>query len=218
MAETAKTSPCIPGVVDVCQPKDNSAKIARQQEQERQARIAAGRGQVDQTLSGFDDDFFNRRADEYAGHYMPQVDRQFEDARDTSVKGLARQGSLGSSWGAKMMSDLSRTYETSRSDVANRAVDKSRQARQGIEGVRGDLYGQLEAGLSPGDAANRAALAAEQYQTASDYSPLGDIFAGQLGQFGNAAILQQQGFRGTGVGLLNPGGAQKAAPSNRVVR
>lgn len=199
-------------------PKDNSAEIARQQEQKRQARIAAGRSEVDQTLSGFDDDFFKQRSDEYAAHYLPQVDRQFEDARDTSVKGLARQGALGSSWGARMMADLSRAYETNRGDIANRAVDTARQTRSSIEGVRGDLYGQLEAGLSPGDAASRAALAAEQYQTASDYSPLGDLFAGQLGQFGNAAILQQQGYRGTGLNFLNPGGTKRTTtPSNRVV-
>ena len=202
----------------MCQPKDNSAEIARRQEEERQRRIAAARGEVDQTLAGFDDDFFSSRSDEYAGHYLPQVDRQFEDARDTSVKGLARQGSLGSSWGAKMMADLSRTYETSRGDVANRAVDAGRQARSGIEGVRGDLYSQVDAGLSPGDAANRAALAAEQYQTAGDYSPIGDIFAGQLGQFGNAAIMQQQGYRGTGIGVLDPKRPKQATgSSNKVV-
>jgi len=46
-------------------PKDNSAEIARTAEAARQGRIGEGRSAIDQSFSGFDDNFFTGYQNDY---------------------------------------------------------------------------------------------------------------------------------------------------------
>ena len=56
-------------------PKDNSAQIARQQEAERQARIAEGQTAIDTSFGNFNDDFFQGYQDQYTNYLCASIGR-----------------------------------------------------------------------------------------------------------------------------------------------
>lgn len=186
-------------------PKDNSAEIARQEEERRQASIRAGRASVDATLGAFDDDYFSGISDAYARHYMPQLDRQYRDAHETLVKQLASSGLSASSVAARRLSDLAEAMEAERQGIASRGVDAAHAARGDIEASRADLYEQLASGLTPADAASRAAQIAAQSRQTPTYSPLGAVFSSILTPAGNVIAAEAAGHRGTGLDLFGRG-------------
>lgn len=199
--------------IAMCKPKDKSGQIAREAEEKRQREIAAGRSEVNDVFGRYDDSFFKQREDEYASHYMPQVEDQFRTAHESSVKRLAGRGALDSSAGARILGELAARHKGARSDVASQAYSHGQQTRNNILGARNDVLAQVESGLSPTSARSMAQTEAGRHSAASEYSPLGDLFATALNQFGTAAILQQEGFHGTGIPGLNP----KREKSMRVV-
>src|SRR5690606_41058999 len=93
-------------------PKDRSAEIARQQEEERQRRIAAGKQRIDEIFAGFNDEFFDTAQNNYLNYYMPQLDDQFGRAREKTTAGLYRTGQIQGSSGARTMADLFKDYNT----------------------------------------------------------------------------------------------------------
>src|SRR3546814_8539380 len=109
-AKTAKTSCVSPGGERMCiggkTPKDNSAEIARQQEEARQQRIRDGQSAIDTNFAQFNDPYFDDYRQDYMAYYQPQLDRQYQNARRKSVLGLHSTGNLSSSAGAGKLGDL----------------------------------------------------------------------------------------------------------------
>lgn len=201
----------------MCPPKDKSGQIAREQAKRNQARIDAGTARVDEVFGRFGDPFFEAQEDAYTQNFLPQLDRQFDRAHETSVKRLAGRGQLDGSAGARVLGDLQRQFQSERAGIASRAFDHSRRTRGNLESARSGVLQQVRAGAAPAEAASQARVAASQASAQGDFSPLGDVFADAINQFGTAALLQQRGFAGTGIDRLNPA-RQTAGSSSRVVR
>jgi hypothetical protein len=77
-------------------PEDNSAQIARQQEDERRARVSQGTAKVDEAFSRFDQPYYEGVGKAYQDYYAPQLDRQYQKARDQLTYSLADSGGLAS--------------------------------------------------------------------------------------------------------------------------
>lgn len=199
-------------------PKDNSAEIARQQADERQAAITQGKTSIDNAFGVFDPEYYQKYQDAYTANYNPQVDKQFTEARKGLKYNLARNGTTDSTAGQKTFGDLVTGYEDARRDVASKAVDATNQLKSQVEDQKSDLYAQNSASADPSLSSIQALSRAGSLATPASYSPLGDLFSGLVnttasyysGQ--NNALPAQYKYA-----LTTPGSTLPSGGSGRVV-
>lgn len=162
------------------QPQDQSAAIARQQAQEREARIGEGKQKIDEAFSIFDPAYFDRFKNDYLSYYNPQVDEQFDDARKNLRYGLFRSGMQDSTPGQQKFGDLIEDYGNRRREVASKALEATNAIRSSVESNKGDLYQQNVAASDPSLASISATGRAGALSTPPAFSPLANLFAGGI--------------------------------------
>ena len=179
-------------------PKDNSAEIARQQENERQSRITTGTAKVNDAFGGFNDDYYAGIGKSYLDYYNPQLDRQYNRAREQLTYSLADSGNLDSSAAARKFGDLTADYGVQKQTIANQAESEKQAFKGNVEQNRSDLLGQLESGAGVDTTATSALARASSLTRPAQYSPLGDLFAQYTGAARTNAALQGAGYPGAG--------------------
>jgi len=187
-------------------PTDNSAAIAAQQEEERQARIQEGVTSIDTAFEGFNDDFFNNYQNDYLGYFTPQLDDQYNDAVERLTLNLARSGNLTSSAGANQLADLRREFDTQSTSLTNQALSASNQLRGDVDNRRSQLFADNRAAADPGSAASAAASAATLLQPAAPTTPLSNVFGDFFNNLGNVSAIQNTNRNNNGVQSFNTGG------------
>lgn len=197
-------------------PVDNSAAIARQQEQERQARIAQGETAIDSAFSQFDNPFFDQYTQSFLDYYNPQADKQFGDAKQDLRYAYARRGTLNSTAASKKFGDLIGTYGDARDQIASNALASTNDLRSQINTTRNNLSVQNAASADPSAAASNAASAVGAVQTAPTYSPLANVFAGIIDSVASNQAGQQRALPAGYSQLFAPGATSSS--SGRVVR
>lgn len=175
------------------------AERIRREEALRQQRIDAGMEGVEGAFSGFDDDFFNQRANAYSEFATPQLQDQFEDSRKNLVFALSRGGKLDSSTAASKFGDLNEQLTMGQQDIANKGLDFASTARSGVEDARANIISQLFATEDPDAAVSAANNRAAALTAPPAFSAPGNYFqnisaglASSLGGAGN----QYQGLFG----------------------
>lgn len=176
----------------------------RQQEAERQARVAAGTKSVDDAFASYGDDYFTKLANDYTANYLPQIDDQYNRARMRLPLNVA---STQSSAYADMLADLTRDYEKSKADLGNQATDFVSQQRNTLNQQKQQLYALASSGSDPLTVGQQALSQSNAYQAPKTYSPLGDLFAKYTGQQVRNAQINNSGYtplvpQGSGSGLL----------------
>lgn len=169
--------------------RDNSAEIARQEEARRQARIAEGKGSIDQAFAGFNDDFYTGYQDDYTNYYNPQLDDQYGDAAKKLTLRLARSGNLTGSVGATQLADLQKYYDDQKLAITGNATTATNDLRGSVDSRLSQLYADNRAAADPGSATSAAASAAESLQPAPLSSPLGNVFANFFADLGDVAAV-----------------------------
>lgn len=197
-------------------PQDNSAEIARQQEQERQQRITQGQGAIDNAFAGYNDDYFDTYKKNYLDYYNPQIDEKYANAQRDLRYNAARAGILDSSGGQRLFGDLGKAYTDQRRAVESDALNATNQQRTNVETTKSDLYSQNTAAADPSLAAINAAGRAGALQTPPTYSPVGDLFSG-LTNAGSAYYTGTQKALSTGYSNLYVPGATLPGKSGQVV-
>lgn len=195
-------------------PKDNSAALARAEEDKRQTRIAQGQQGIDQQFAQFDEPFFKGYQDQYMGYYTPQVDDQYKDAVKRLTLQLAQTGNLTGSTGAKQLSDLQKTYDTQKMAITNNARNAVQGLRGTIDTKKSQLYADNRASADPGASSAAASSAAQYLQPAAPSSPLANVFGDFFSNLGNiAAIKQVRGYQ-QGTGVKSFGGSAQRSVQN----
>lgn len=184
-------------------PKDNSAEIARQREEARQADIRAGRENIDSAFSRFDDPFYNNIQTTYQDYFFPQVDQQFADTSKKLKLRLAGAGNLNSGAGAQQIGKLTQQYDLQRADLANKALDAANSYRTRVEGERGDLYNLNASSADPASIAVQAASRAGPLLTPPSPSPIGSLFADFLNNAAIGVAAESKGYPGFRTGLFD---------------
>lgn len=177
---------------------------ARQAERLRQSRINQGAEAIDQHFAGFDDNFFKNYQDSYNQYYTPQLDDQYADARKRLSLQLARTGNLNASTGLEQLGKLRRTYDTGRTDIANKALNAVNELRSNIDRSKTQLYQDNLAIADPGSISVSAANIANSLQPAQFANPLANAFSGAFDTLGSSAQAYNTGraqapFRNLGV-------------------
>lgn len=200
-------------------PRDNSAELARQQEQQRQARITQGQQAIDDAFKGFDDSYFNDYRQDYLDYYNPQVDEKYGNARRDLRYNTARAGILDSTGGFRLFGDLSKAYDDQRRAVASNADQATNEQRTNVEQNKSDLYSQNTASADPSLAAISAAGRAGSLQTTPAYSPVGDLFSGLTNAGASYIAGRNKGLPAGYDRLFQPGATLPTGyGSGRVVR
>jgi len=171
-------------------PKDNSAEIARKNEEERQAKIRAGQASIDDTFGkSFTDDYFSGLAKNYEEYYNPQLATQYDDALKQLTYQTARSGNAESTAANDVFAKLEKQKQDAATQIANDALAASGKARSDVAAQKSNLYSLNNAAADPTQAASQAGQAALQLNQPVSYSPLGAIFAGLINSGGTAATV-----------------------------
>lgn len=194
-------------------PKDNSAEIARKEEEARQARVTEGKTAIDDAFSGFNDQFYNNYQDQYLGYYTPQLNDQYQDAVEKLTLQLARTGNLSGSTGANQLADLQQYYDQQKLNLTNRGVGATNDLRGNIDTRKSQLYSDNRAAADPGSASSAATSAVQFLQPSAPSDPLANMFGDFFGNLGNVAAINNARKYTQGAGVQSYGGS----PQNSVV-
>jgi hypothetical protein len=195
------------------------AKLARQQEEARQAEIRTGRASINDIFGQFDDDFFARNRSAFNDYAKPQLDRQFGDTSKALTYDLARSGLLNSSTRGTQSSKLQELYDQNYQQITNEGLSREQQQRNSIEDARANLTSLLQTTGDAQGATNQALSRASMLSTPAPFSPIGQMFQDFSAGLSTQAALERAGSMSGGryqprynTGLF---GAPSSAVTNR---
>ena len=191
---------------------------AADREAARQVRIRSGLEKINDTFSGFDDEFFAERGQAFTDFSRPQLDRQFSDAQDDLTFALSRNNRLDSSVAAKRRAELGRDFDIQRTNLQDKANQVSNEARNAVEGSRSNLV-SLNANLAdPNRIAQEASSRLAGLQAADTFDPLAPLFVNVGEGLGTQADLERRGSARFNSGLFTPSAAGGSSGSGRVIK
>lgn len=175
----------------------NEAKLAREDEQARQAKIRSGTTRVNSIFDGqFNDEYFNKTQNSYLDYANPQLEQQYGDAEKELTFALARSGNLDSSVRGEKAAELQKKYDLNKQQVADEALSYGTKARTSVEDARANLIGTLNASGDAEGAANSALARASALSTPVSFSPLANLFADFTAGLGTQAALEKANYYG----------------------
>ena len=167
------------------------AKRAREAEEARQARVREGTAAINDTFGQFDDNYFSGIEKSFIDYARPQIDNQFNDAREQLTFALARNGTLDSSMRGENTADLQRDYDLQLQDATDQARGFASEARNNVERARAELITNLQVTGDATGAANAARNRASALATPPSYSPLGQLFTDFTSGLSQQAALER---------------------------
>lgn len=143
------------------------------------------------TGNGFDDNFYAGRKQAYLDYANPQLEKQREDAARELTFSLARSGNLDSSARVTKETQLADLFGQRSREVGQQAVQQEADARNAVEGARGDLITMLQATGDAEGAANSAIQRSKALSMTPAYSPLGQLFTDFTSTLGTQAAAER---------------------------
>lgn len=172
---------------------------AEAKEAERQARLSQGKLAIDKAFGAIGDGFYNNYKNNYLAYYLPQLQRQFGDARKQLLYGLARAGTLKSSVAGEKQGRLYEDRADRDAMIRSQADAATGELRGSVADAKSSAIAQLFATEDPTLATNTAtnSVRALQGQTPK-YDPLGEMFSvGALGAAGYINANSQRAANGS---------------------
>lgn len=167
------------------------AEAAAAAEAERQGRIRQGTNAINSTFGQFNDDFYRGIRSAYQDYAMPQLDDQFNDAREQLTFALTRAGTLNSSVRAEENARMQREYDITRQNILDQALNYENQARSKVEDARGELVRTLQGTADAAGAAQSARARAGALAQAPAFSPLEQLFTDFTAGIARQAALER---------------------------
>lgn len=200
---------------EIAEQQRRDAEAARQRAEaeaaRRRANIETGMGNIDRAFSGFNDNYYNQVGTDYRNYYLPQVNKQAEEARRQMLFNASRAGTRSSSEYNRQLADLDENVRLRTNEIDSGANARINEARADIARQRSNQVSSLNA--SQGElAANSPFLTGQVSATAptlAAFSPLGDLFSGLVGVLSNDTYIRnlrgEEGLLQSGARrLLNP--------------
>ena len=158
--------------------KEQAAE-ARAKEEQRQARLNQGKASIDALFSGgnFDQPFYDKYRSAALNFSLPQLQSQYQKARDDMTFRLANAGTLRSSIAGTAMADLESQNAMNEAAIRAKADQDVGALRSNIAGQQQSALNQLYATEDPDVAANTATHMVQQAQLSTpNLNPLGELF------------------------------------------
>lgn len=172
-----------------------AAEKAREQETQRASRLQEGvqriTNQFDSTaenaFGGFNDDYYNRFRQSQLDYYMPELNKQYEKARDALSFDHARAGTTNSSMASQNLADLAYQRDLNSADIVSRADAATGQQRQNVNAQKQALIGQLYSTENPDIASNLAVNSVKTLQNQQpQFGAIGELFKNAAVGLGSA--------------------------------
>ena len=142
-----------------------------------------------QTSGGFDDAFYNKYKQSVLDYYMPQVDKQYKDAKDQATYGLARSGNIRSSAANTLTADLATQNDINQAGVRNQADTAAGDLRSQVNTEEQKATSQLYATEDPEVAAQQSLASVRDISLSQpQMSPLSALF--NVASIGGANVLK----------------------------
>jgi hypothetical protein len=169
---------------------------AVQSEQQNQAQIAQGEGQVQSNFAGFNPDFYNKYTQTTLGAETPQLMNQYATTGKNLTYALARGGNLQSSAAQQENQSLQKQLGANEASIANRAVDQTNALKANVNNQESQLDNQVIQGGSPSaiNSQSQAMVAADRAPAA--IQPIGNLFADWANDY--IADKSARAFQGNG--------------------
>lgn len=156
-----------------------------QDEAARQSRITGGISAIDRAFANFNPAFYQGAEKKYSDYYLPQIEQQATDARNSAIAKLFERGLGESSVGANLLGRLEKARLGERAKVGSEAADFSNSIQNQVNQQRNSLYDVARSAADPSQLAARAtglatSLAQAPNITTQRQSGLGDVFASML--------------------------------------
>jgi hypothetical protein len=193
------------------------ARLARKDEQERQARITSGTQSVDKAFKGLEP-MLQARGKAYSDFANPQLEQQFAKQNENLNYALARKGLTSSSEAARGAGDLQNQYNMGRAAIAGESMNQVNAARTQAEQNKSDLIAQLNATGDARMAANSAINRAGVLANTPGFSPIGNLFQQGTGLLAGAAQAGYYDENAKGLGMYGITQPRRTTSSFRTVK
>ena len=140
--------------------------------------------------------YFDMIRDQYAANYNPQLDDQFNKAKESLVHLFANRGTHGSSAANRKYGELNERMNKERINISDRAIGAGSTAKSDLERSRGRLISLAEGGAGVENVAAQAASEATSLSAPRNYDTLANVFADFTGNAANAKWQEQNGYKG----------------------
>jgi len=178
------------GVMTTGQGKTNPAVLAQILENQRQASITKGQAEVDKEFAGFDDGFYNKRAQDYINYVMPQLGEQVRGQQKGIQYGLSDRGLTNSSVARNAMSGLAKQTALQQQAIAEQGMVQAQELQRQVESNRAELYNQVISASDPGNIGKQAGAAAATLRQPSTFSPFIQAAGTGLNNYNQARQIQ----------------------------
>lgn len=160
------------------------------EEAARQARITEGKEAINSAFAGYDDTFYNERAQDYVDYATPQIEDQYKDAMKSLRIALARNNNLNSSYAAEKFADVKSDYLQGLTDAERKGMDYANQVRSSLASAQSNLQQQNASLADPTLIAQMAANSIASSTALPSYSPVAQLFAGVTDGLATQAQLE----------------------------
>lgn len=109
----------------------------------RQELVDNARGAIDSAYAGFDDDYFNKFAQEFVDYYKPKAVKAYEGERRDTTFAYGDAGNIRSSAAARSFGDLKEQLTENEGKIANSATDEANSFRNDIEAQKSSALNTL---------------------------------------------------------------------------
>lgn len=160
------------------------ARQAREFATERQTKMDTANAELDTAYAGFNDEYFNKFAQDFTSFYAPQIQREFKDQSAKTTNSYADAGTSRSSMAAAAFGDLDRGRTEKEANVSSAAIDRAQAFEDDIIGQKNEA----RAAIGAAGAAASPILPDGSFDVASALGGLN----GQLGQISTTAKNRAQ--------------------------
>ncbi len=143
----------------------------------RQGRINAGMSAIDNAFSGFNENFFNTRRNDYINYALPQLTKQYQNTRNNLAYSLARNGLTNSGAAVKENQALTDTNAENVATIGNEAQNQANQTRQQVATQKANVTNQLISSGDPSLARESAQQATAGLNAPPSWAPIGNLFS-----------------------------------------
>jgi hypothetical protein len=183
---------------------DGYARRAEQREAQRQRDIEIGTQRVRNTFANqFTPEYYNKIRQNFDDFYLPQMDRQYQDARQSLVYQLARSGLGDSSVRSNKYGELNEQMALAKQQMQVKGEDYIQQRKTDVQRAQANVLGQLQQSADAEGAARDAADAALTTSQVQGYDPLGQLFTDSTWGLATQAELERSNNARFNTGLFS---------------
>lgn len=146
-------------------------------EKARQQKIDSGMLSIDNAFRGFDNNFFDKRAQDYTNFALPKAQSQFDTTRKSLAYSLARNGLSNSSAAVNENQALQNTRNEKIGDIVNEGQNQANTLRSNVATQKSNVVNQLVSSANPSLAHESALSATAGLNAPSAFAPIGQLFS-----------------------------------------